>query len=38
MDNKMTLEDEIEILNKEFDGLSDDEKYRLMEESDNRDD
>ena len=28
----MTLEEEIEILNKEFDSLQDDEKYRLMEE------
>ena len=38
MNNKMTLEEEIEILNKEFDSLPDDEKYLLMEELDNRDD
>ena len=38
MNNKMTLEEEVEILNKEFDSLQDDEKYRLMEELDTRDD
>lgn len=36
MDNKMTLTEEVEILNQEFESLSDDEKIRLIEELENR--